>query len=62
MAVETASGVSPSNHPSRRVLAKAGFTEIGLAPRYIKIAGRWQDHVLHQRLVDDPAPPAGSQT
>ena len=44
------------NAPSRRVLAKNGFTEIGVAPRYIRIAGRWQDHVLHQRLVDDPAP------
>nr|WP_198423971.1 GNAT family protein [Microlunatus antarcticus] len=42
------------NHASRRVLAKNGFTEIGVAPRYIRIAGRWQDHVLHQRLVDDP--------
>ena len=50
------------NHASRRVLAKNGFTEIGVAPRYINIAGRWQDHVLHQRLVDDPNPdrsPAG---
>lgn len=44
------------NHASRRVLAKNGFTEIGVAPRYINIAGRWQDHVLHQRLVDDPEP------
>lgn len=42
------------NHASRRVLAKNGFVEIGVAPRYINIAGRWQDHVLHQRLVDDP--------
>lgn len=40
---------------SRRVLAKNGFTEIGFAPRYIRIASRWQDHVLHQRLADDPA-------
>jgi [ribosomal protein S5]-alanine N-acetyltransferase len=45
------------NHPSRRVLAKNGFAEIGLAPRYIRIAGRWQDHVLHQRLADDPEAP-----
>ncbi|MGI3783103.1 MAG: GNAT family N-acetyltransferase [Janthinobacterium lividum] len=44
------------NHASRRVLAKNGFTEVGLAPRYIRIAGRWQDHVLHQRLADDPEP------
>ena len=47
-------GTLVHNHASRRVLAKNGFSEIGLAPRYISIAGRWQDHVLHQRLVDDP--------
>ena len=41
------------NHASRRVLAKNGFTEIGLAPRYLRIAGRWQDHLLHQRLAED---------
>ena len=48
------SGTLVHNHASRRVLAKNGFVEIGFAPRYIRIAGRWQDHVLHQRLVDDP--------
>lgn len=51
-------GTLVHNHASRRVLAKNGFSEIGFAPRYIRIAGRWQDHVLHQRLVDDPDPPA----
>jgi len=50
-------GTLVENHPSRRVLAKNGFSEIGFAPRYIRIAGRWQDHVLHQRLVDDPPAP-----
>lgn len=43
-------GTLVHNHGSRRVLAKSGFTEIGLAPRYLQIAGRWQDHILHQRL------------
>ena len=43
-------GTLVHNHASRRVLAKNGFTEIGLAPGYLKIAGRWQDHILHQRL------------
>jgi len=47
-------GTLVHNHASRRVLAKNGFAEIGFAPRYIRIAGRWQDHVLHQRLSDDP--------
>lgn len=45
------------NQASRRVLARNGFTEIGVAPRAIHIAGRWQDHLLHQRLVDDPVVP-----
>ncbi len=45
------------NAASRRVLARTGFTEIGRAPRYLRIAGRWQDHVLHQ-LLDEPAGPA----
>lgn len=38
------------NAASQRVLAKAGFEQIGLAPDYLKIAGRWQDHRLFQRL------------
>lgn len=38
------------NIASRRVLAKTGFKEIGLAPEFLMIAGTWQDHVLHQRL------------
>ena len=42
------------NVPSQRVLARNGFVRIGLAPRYLKIAGRWQDCLLHQ-LVSDAA-------
>jgi ribosomal-protein-alanine N-acetyltransferase len=41
------------NTASQRVLARNGFTRIGLAPRYLRIAGRWQDHVLHQLLEED---------
>ncbi|MET0181645.1 MAG: GNAT family protein [Caulobacterales bacterium] len=37
----------PDNASSRRVLAKAGFTEEGYAQAYLKIAGKWRDHVLH---------------
>ncbi|MBM7505867.1 GNAT family N-acetyltransferase [Agromyces aurantiacus] len=43
----------PHNAASQRVLAKNGFERIGFAPRYLRIAGRWQDHVLFQRLSDD---------
>ena len=38
------------NIASQRVLLKNGFTEFGLAPRYLRIEGRWQDHRLFQRL------------
>jgi ribosomal-protein-alanine N-acetyltransferase len=40
------------NVGSQRVLERNGFTRIGLAPRYLRIAGEWQDHVLFQRLAD----------
>jgi ribosomal-protein-alanine N-acetyltransferase len=40
------------NTASRRILARAGFAEIGLAPSYLHIAGSWQDHVLFQRILE----------
>jgi ribosomal-protein-alanine N-acetyltransferase len=40
------------NAGSQRVLQRNGFTRIGVAPRYLRIAGAWQDHVLFQRLAD----------
>jgi ribosomal-protein-alanine N-acetyltransferase len=43
------------NIASQRVLERAGFLRYGLAPQYLRIAGRWQDHVLFQVL--DPATP-----
>jgi ribosomal-protein-alanine N-acetyltransferase len=39
------------NARSQRVLAKNGFGRIGMAPQYIRIAGRWQDHDLFHRLA-----------
>ncbi|GAA2127732.1 ribosomal protein S5-alanine N-acetyltransferase [Arthrobacter humicola] len=41
----------PHNAASQRILKRAGFEEIGLAPRYLRIAGAWQDHVLFQRIL-----------
>lgn len=38
------------NTPSQRVLARNGFRPFAVAESYLKIAGRWQDHVLFQRL------------
>ena len=39
------------NHGSQRVLERNGFTRIGFAPAYLKIAGRWQDHLLFQVIA-----------
>jgi ribosomal-protein-alanine N-acetyltransferase len=38
------------NTASQNVLAKNGFEQFGLAPKFLKIAGVWQDHLLFQRL------------
>jgi [ribosomal protein S5]-alanine N-acetyltransferase len=38
------------NTASQRVLERNGFTRFGMAPKYLSIAGRWQDHVLFQRI------------
>ena len=43
------------NTASQRVLQRNGFTQYGLAPQYLRIAGRWQDHELFQLL--NPAMP-----
>jgi ribosomal-protein-alanine N-acetyltransferase len=41
-----------NNTASRNILAKTGFEQYGLAPKYLKIAGIWQDHLMFQRLSD----------
>lgn len=43
----------PHNTGSQRVLERNGFTHIGFAPTYLKIAGRWQDHELLQVILHD---------
>jgi [ribosomal protein S5]-alanine N-acetyltransferase len=48
--------VMPTNTASRRVVAKAGFREEGLALRYLEIDGRWEDHVLHAITAEEPRP------
>lgn len=50
-------GTLRHNAASQRVLARNGFERIGLARKFLRIAGTWQDHILFQRLVD-PAPVA----
>ncbi|KIF03161.1 alanine acetyltransferase [Streptomyces sp. RSD-27] len=51
-------GTLVDNTASMRVLAKVGFVEFGLAPRYLHINGAWRDHRLFQRLLHDDPPPA----
>lgn len=46
-------GVMPRNKRSGRVLEKAGFREEGLAKRYLKINGKWEDHTLYAITVED---------
>lgn len=42
------------NVASQKVLRRSGFTAFGVAPQYLKIAGRWQDHALFQALAPEP--------
>jgi ribosomal-protein-alanine N-acetyltransferase len=48
-------GTLPHNVRSQHVLERNGFTRFGLAPAFLLIAGRWQDHVLYQLLAEDAA-------
>lgn len=44
------------NAGSQRVLDRCGFTTVGPAPAYLFIAGRWQDHLIFQRVLHDRPP------
>jgi RimJ/RimL family protein N-acetyltransferase len=41
------------NTGSQGVLLRNGFRPYGVAPSYLKIAGRWQDHILFHLLGED---------
>ena len=43
----------PRNDGSKKVLLKNGFREEGFAPKYLKINGNWEDHVLFAVLADE---------
>jgi ribosomal-protein-alanine N-acetyltransferase len=45
----------PENWPSRHLLAKFGFHEIGEARGYLKINNAWRDHLLTSALAEDVA-------
>lgn len=46
-------GTLVHNLRSQHVLRNADFEQIGLAPRYLRIAGEWQDHLMFQRILHD---------
>lgn len=46
-------GVMSRNLPSIRILEKIGFRQEGLAQRYLKINGKWEDHVLFAITTED---------
>lgn len=46
------------NLGSQTVLRRAGFRPFAFAPRHVKIAGRWQDHLLFVAFADDEVPTA----
>ena len=39
-----------TNDASAHILIRAGFEQYGIAPDYLRIAGRWQDHRMFQLL------------
>ncbi len=43
----------PSNTASIRLLEKTGFRKEGIARRYLRINGVWQDHLLYAILEDE---------
>ncbi|MEL6829892.1 MAG: GNAT family N-acetyltransferase [Pseudomonadota bacterium] len=40
----------PTNRRSAQLLERLGFEQEGIAPAYLKIAGRWETHVLRAKL------------
>lgn len=45
----------PDNGASRRVLERNGFVAEGLARRYLRINGAWEDHLIHALTEEDAA-------
>lgn len=43
--------IRPENAASLRIVEKLGFTEIGMAPKFLHIAGHWRDHRIFQVLA-----------
>ena len=44
----------PRNLRSERLLERLGFEREGYAKSYLKIAGKWEDHILTSLIHDEP--------
>ncbi len=45
--------IMPRNAASLRIAQKVGFRREGVARSYLRIAGRWEDHVMHALLAEE---------
>jgi ribosomal-protein-alanine N-acetyltransferase len=54
--------VQPGNERSIELLRATGWREEGYARRYLKIGGRWRDHLMFAILAEDPVPPSSLQS
>jgi ribosomal-protein-alanine N-acetyltransferase len=45
--------IQPANRRSLRLAREAGFVREGFSRRYVRIAGRWRDHVRMAILAED---------